>query len=117
MRIILFTGLIALLTFAVQSFFPWWSIIIPPVLLGILAFKKGNEAFFSSFLGLFLLWVIHASMQHATSSGDMAERMASTFGLPVVVLLLITGLVGGLVAGFAGLSGFYLQRVTAKKKR
>lgn len=117
MRIILFTGLIALLAFVTQSFFPWWTIVIPSAVLGLLAFRKGNEAFISSFAGLFLLWLIHALMQHTTSSGDMTERMAATFGLPLVVLLLVTGLVGGLVSGFAGLSGYYLQQLTHKKKR
>lgn len=117
MRIILFTGLIALLAFAVQSVFPWWTLVIPPLVIGFFIFRKGSEAFLSSFLGLFLLWVIHASLQHATSSGDMAVRMGDTFGLPVVVLLGITGLVGGMVAGFAGLSGWYLQQLTRKTKQ
>lgn len=117
MRIILFTGLVALLAFGVQTLFPWWTLIIPPALLGLFVYRKGNEAFLSSFLGLLLLWIIHAGLQHATSSGDMAMRMAGTFGIPVVVLLLATGVVGGLLAGLAGLSGFYLQRTQQKKRR
>lgn len=110
MRIILFAGLIALLTFAIQSFLPWWSITLFPLLLGFTVLRHWKEAFFAAFTGVFLLWVIHASVQHYSSTGAMGQIMSDTIGVPLPVLILITGLLGGLVAGLGGLSGFFIQQ-------
>lgn len=111
MKLIISIGLVALGGYVLQSFMPWWGIVVIPVLVGYTMHRKTKMAFASGFLGIFLLWGIHAFNTHISSSGHLGERMAMVFQMPNPYLLIIAGaVIGAIVAGFAGLTGIYLRR-------
>jgi hypothetical protein len=108
--------LIAIISFVAQLFLPWWS-----VALVAFAFCLGRplgsvRSFLSSFLGVGLVWLAYALWQHVQSGGILTSRMAEVLKLPpsAAALLVITPALGGLIAGLAGLAGYWVRRATQK---
>lgn len=103
--------LTALLAFISGLFLPWWGIAITSLLVAVLVHQKAGKAFLAGLSGVFLLWGALAWWIDMKNNGVLSARIASVLPLGGNALLLIiaTGLVGGLVAGMAALSGSYLR--------
>lgn len=109
-RIILFL-LIALFSFVLQLFLPWWIIAIVAFGAALWKATNGSNAFWSGFLGIMIVWLLMASFTHIRTDGILTSRIAALFSLPAsFLLILITALVGGLVGGMAALSGYYVRQ-------
>ena len=113
MKFLISILLIALSSFAAGLYLPWWSIAIAAFI--VLAFipQKPLFAFLSGFLAVFLLWTILALAISSSNEDLLAHKMSmiilktdSPFGL-----VLATGFIGALVAGFAALAGTFLRRL------
>ncbi|MBO6523252.1 MAG: hypothetical protein JJ971_05455 [Balneolaceae bacterium] len=100
------TVLIAITAFLLNIIFPWWSIAIPGLIFGYLFKKKAHVSFGWGFLAVFLLWGGQALYIHFANNGILSTRIAEMLGVgsPYLVIL-ITGVLGGLVSGFATLTG------------
>lgn len=107
--------LIAITAFLLNLFLPWWSIGLPGALLGYLFKQKGAASFGWGFLALFLLWGGQALYTHFANDGILSSRIAEMLGVgsPFIVIL-VTGVLGGLVSGLATLSGSFMN---ARKKQ
>ncbi len=90
---------------------PWWSIAIPGLILGYQFNPKAGAAFGWGFLALFLLWGGQALYIHFANDGILSTRIAEMLGVgsPYLVIL-ITGILGGLVSGLATLTGTLLKK-------
>jgi hypothetical protein len=112
MKFVISVILIALLSFAGCLYFPWWSIAIMAFVTGILIPQKPARAFLSGFMAVFLLWILLSWWISAANGHVLAHKMSlivlKTDNLPV--LIFATGLIGGLVAGFASLAGSFLRK-------
>jgi len=108
--------LTALLAFIGGLYMPWWSIAIAAILVAMLVHQKAGKAFLSGFFGVFLLWAGLAWWINMKNESILATKIASVLPLggSAIILLLVTGVIGGLVAGFAALSGSYLR--TSKRR-
>jgi hypothetical protein len=97
---------IAVSAFLLNLFLPWWSIAIPGLIFGYLFNKKALPSFGWGFLALFLLWGGQALYIHFANDGILSTRIAEmlSVGSPMLVVL-ITGIIGGLVSGLATLTG------------
>lgn len=106
------TGFIA----GILSFSPWWGFAITSFLVAVLVHQKGGKAFLSGFLGVFFLWAGLAWWMDMKNNGILSQKIAQILPLSgnSYLLILITGVAGGLVAGFAAMSGSYL-RASSKK--
>jgi len=106
MRLIIAIILIALLSFAAEYFFSWWSLAV--ICFGVAIFLRlcFGSAFLAGFLGIFLLWFIVGALRDSANDHVLSSRMAQLFGLSGAIwFLLVASLVGGIVGGFAGWSG------------
>lgn len=112
--------LISIATLVFQFFFPWW-------VSGIIAFafacykaKSASQAFKSGFLALFVVWVGMGLVQTIPNDHLLANRIGAMFMLPAdfrlnwLIILLVTGIIGGLAAAFSALAGFYSRRAFCK---
>jgi hypothetical protein len=104
-----------LLSFAACLFLPWWSIAIAAFIVAALIPQKPGKSFLTGFTALFLLWGglsfwISNNNQHilAHKISQLVLKMDNP-----VVLVLVTALIGALVAGFAALAGSYLRSTKA----
>jgi hypothetical protein len=109
--------LTALLAFAagLYGILPWWSFAITSLVVAVTVHQKAGRAFLSGFTGLFLLWSILAFLKDSANDHLLASKVAQILPLggSYIVLILVTGIVGGLVAGLAALTGSYIRQ-TAK---
>ena len=118
MKFIIATILTGLLSFIAGLYLPmWWSFAIIAILVAILIHQKAGKAFFAGFLALFALWGVLALWTDMANEAMLSTKIASVLPLggSSWALILVTGLVGGLVAGFAALSGSYLRSSKTKK--
>jgi hypothetical protein len=103
--------LIMLFAFVAGLYLGWWSIAIVSFLVTLLIHQRAGKAFLSGFLAIFLLWAGLASLINIKNDGVLASKIATVLPLAgnPILLLLVTGLIGGLVAGFAAMSASYLR--------
>ena len=100
---------IAVLAFILELFLPWWSIAISAFLLGY-GFKT-KASFFLGFLGIGFLWLGKAILIDMNAAMPLAENVAKILTInDKALLMLATTVIGGLVGGFAALSGSLLKK-------
>ena len=111
MRFAVSVILTALLAFSACLFLPWWSIAATSFIVAAFMGQRALLSFFAAFTGVFLLWGVMALL----ISGNNGHLLAGKVGVlmfkqsSAFLLILITALVGGVVAAFAGLAGYYLR--------
>jgi hypothetical protein len=103
--------LTALLAFISGLFLPWWGIAIASLLVALLVHQKAGKALLAGFLGVFLLWAGLAWWIDMKNNGVLSKKIASILPLGgnAILLIIVTGFIGGLVAGFAAMSGSFLR--------
>ena len=103
--------LTALLAFISGLFLPWWCMAITSLLVAVLVHQKAGKAFLAGLLGVFLLWAGLAWWIDMKNNGVLSTKIASVLQLGgnAVLLILVTGFIGGLVAGMAAMSGSFLR--------
>lgn len=85
---------------------PWWAAAPIGGLAGWLFPQPAAKSWLTGFAGGFLLWLLPATWFDMANAGIMSGRIGALFmGLPGTALVLLTGLLGGLLAGFGALTG------------
>ena len=111
--------LTALLSFIAGIYISyWWFFAVVAFLVAVLIHQRGFKAFFAGFLALFVLWFVLAFWMDFANEGVLSVKIASILPLggSKWMLMVVTGLISGLVAGFAALSGSYLRSTRPKKQ-
>jgi hypothetical protein len=117
MKFITSTLLIAAFSFIACLYLPWWSIAIAAFTIALLLNQKPLSAFIAGFVALFVLWGLLASF----ISGDNSHILARKMSMMVLksdssmMLILVTGAIGALTAGFAALTGSFLRSLIPLK--
>ena len=90
---------------------PWWGFILISFLVALLIHQIPAKAFASGFLGMLLAWGIMAWWIDWQNGSLLSKQIASIFPLQgsAAAILMLTGIVGGLLGGMAGLTGSYLR--------
>lgn len=111
--------IIIIVSLILQFFLPWW--IIAPIAFGLSFWmaKSGKQAFGSAFLAIFLLWIGMGLVHTLPNENILANRVGSMLSLPDTsfnwtIVLLLTGIIGGLASGVSGLSGFLFREAVKK---
>jgi hypothetical protein len=110
------TLLIAILSFAACLFMPWWVIAIAGFIVAFAIPQKASLAFLSGFIALFILWA-GLSFYISNANDNLLAHKISLLFIKVdnpFMLFVLTGVIGGLVAGFGSLSGRLLKRIIVK---
>jgi hypothetical protein len=107
MKFIVVILLTALLGYAAPLYFPWWSFAVTSFIIALFIHQRAWAAFAATFLGFFLLWGIMALMIDNRNDHLLSQKIATLLPLggSSFLLISITALIGGLISGFAGLSG------------
>ena len=113
MKLIVSIILIAFLSFALGLYLPWWSIAIGAFVVIALIHQPPASAFLTGFLAIFLLWFLMAFIIDLNNEHILSKKLAVLLPLggSSFLLILITALLGGLVAGMGALTGSYLKKI------
>ncbi|MBI5857156.1 MAG: hypothetical protein HZB42_05865 [Sphingobacteriales bacterium] len=111
MKFLIATILTAALAFISGLFLPWWGIAVTSLLVAVIIHQKAGKAFLSGLLGIFILWAGLAWWIDMKNNGILSKKIASVLPLGgnAILLILVTGIVGGLLAAFASMSGSFLR--------
>ena len=110
--------LTALVSFVACLFLPWWVIAIVGFVVAFIVPLKPSLSFVSGFGALFLLWTL-LSFFISRANGHILAHKVSMVILKAdnpFLLMLVTGIIGGLVAGLGSLSGRLFKNLLAAKK-
>ncbi len=103
--------------FLLQSFLPWWVILILAFVASAIVSKTGKIAFWQSFLAIFLLWLGMSLFKSMPNDHILANRVAQMFMVKYpMVLMTLTALIGGLFAGISGYCGYHFRKALYNQK-
>ncbi len=120
MKTIISILLTALLAFAIGLFeYPWWSFTITTVAVFTAIPQHTGKSFLAGFVSIFSLWLILALKIDFANEHLLSQKIASILPLNgnYTLLILVTAIVGGLVAGFSAATGSLLRKVLITKKK
>ncbi len=106
-KIIFFIVLLSV-SLLTQLSFPWWiGVVIAPFVIAFFLSSNQKEAFFLSFISLFIIWFLGSLWSHIPSKGILTKQVAEILPLGgnSILLILVTSLIGGLVGGISAWSG------------
>jgi hypothetical protein len=119
MKFLLTTILIILFSFLSCLYFPWWSIAVVAFIIAVLIPQSHLASFISGFIALLLLWGF-LSLWTSISNGHILAHRVSLLIFKTdspYLLIIVTALIGALVAGFAALTGSFLQEQTVEARK
>jgi hypothetical protein len=118
MKFVVATLLTGLLAFIAGIFLPWWSLALVAFGVALLVRQTNGFSFLAGFLGIFLMWALVAAWIDWQNKSLLSQKIAQLFPLggSSLLLVLVAAFVGGLVGGFAALSGSLLRRLFEKKE-
>jgi len=105
--------LTALLGYVGGLFFDWWIIAVAAFIVAAVIPQKPYLSFLSALLGMFVLWFGLASYIDMSNEQLLSGKIAALLfkqSSPWLIKI-ATGLVGGITAGFSGLTGCYFRRL------
>lgn len=107
------TLIIALL---LSPYLPWWSVMVAGFVSALFFSLKKAAVFFVPFLAVFLFFVLYAYMLSSVNNFILAKKIAILLPLggDPFVLILVTGLIGGLATGVAAMLGKQLSNLVKK---
>lgn len=107
MRILLIAGA----TVLGQIYLPWFIIVFVPFLIEAILGRGDSTKFFSGFYGVAIPWMALAGYIDFKSESILSVRILEMFSLPRYgfVMVIITGLLGGLMGGLSSLVGGWLR--------
>lgn len=113
--------LILVICLVLQLFLPWWIIAPVAFFLAFWKAKSAKKAFGNGFSAIFTLWCIIGLVKTIPNENLLANRVGQMLQLPDLsfnwlIVLLITGLVGGLAAGLSALAGYYFKEALNQPK-
>ena len=99
------------------EYLPWWSVAVAAFTISLVINQRPGVSFLSGFLGIALLWIAYSSWINQLNESILSERIASVLPLQgnPLLLILLTGIVGGLAGGLSALSASYLVRPAQRR--
>lgn len=112
MKFVMSFLLTGLFSFILCLYLPWWSVAVVALLVNLLLHQRPLFAFLSGLTAVFLLWVLLAALINSSNQGILAHRISQIILKTddPAGLILLTGAIGALVAGFAALAGSFCRR-------
>jgi hypothetical protein len=95
------------LAYVLSIFLPWWSVMLAAIISGCFIPLKKSAVFFIPFLAVALLWIVQSYFLSSSNDFLLAKKIATLLMLNgnSTLLLLVTGVIGGLAAGVSGIFG------------
>ncbi|WCO01586.1 hypothetical protein [Psychroserpens ponticola] len=90
-----------------SQFLPWWSVMLASFLTAIIFALKKSAVFYIPFLAIAVFWIVYAFWLSSSNDFTLSKKIAVLLpfqGNPYI-LILVTGIIGGLAAGIAAIFG------------
>ena len=100
-----------LIAYVLSLFLPWWSVMTAALATALFIPLKKAAVFFVPFLAILLFWFVYSYIMSSGNDFTLAKRIAVLLPLGgnPYLLMLVTGIVGGLAAGISAIFGKQLS--------
>jgi hypothetical protein len=100
-----------------SQFLPWWSIMVAAFATSLFFNLKGASVFLVPFLAITLFWMVYAFWLSNPNDFILAKKISILLPLNgnAYLLILVTGIIGGLAAGISGIFGKQCVTLLAKR--
>jgi hypothetical protein len=112
MKFLVSIFLTAVLAYSLGLYMPWWSIALAACAVSVMLYQSPGFSALTGFLGIFLFWCIMSWIRSKANQDILAHRI-SLFILKKdqpVLLIMVTGLLGGLTGALGALTGSLARR-------
>jgi hypothetical protein len=105
-----------ILAYLLSLFIPWWSVMVAAFAIALLVPLKKGAVFFIPFIAILIFWMVYSYVLSSANDFTLARRIAVLLPLGgnPYVLILVTGVVGGIAAGSAAIFGKQLNLIFKK---
>ncbi|MFT6881717.1 MAG: hypothetical protein ACI83W_001595 [Marinoscillum sp.] len=118
MKLLIRIVLIFLFTYLLSFYAPWWIIFAVSFLVGFFIYGHPFNAFLAGFLGGGILWLSYSWYLDLNTNSILTNKIVALFPFEdPFTLIALSGLVGGLSAGFGALSGNSFRGLFIKKQK
>ncbi|MEJ2112456.1 MAG: hypothetical protein P8X62_01685 [Flavobacteriaceae bacterium] len=106
------------LALVLSEILPWWSIMIAAFATALFIPLKHSAVFFMPFSAIALLWMISAYVLSSSNNFILAKKIAILLPLNgnEYLLILVTGIIGGIASGVAAIFGKQTAILLKKRK-
>lgn len=105
------------IAYFITQFGAWYMVAISGFVGGLIT-RKPFRGFLVAFLAVTSLWLVQFWLLSAASPSNLPDRMGALIGVGSrLTLMLVSALIGGLVAGSAGAAGGVLFKQKKKRRR
>ncbi len=116
-NILLFIILILIGAYISGIWFSWYGLIFTCLLVGFLVRIPVYQSWIWSFITVFILYLVKALWIDHANNSILSNRISTMFdGTSVTTLAIISGLTGGLLAGFSSATGTALRNLLKSNK-
>jgi hypothetical protein len=117
MKFIIQVVLTGLLSYGAEHFLPWWTIGICAAIVAMGLSLNKITALLGGFTSIALLWMGAATLIDVHTNSILSVKIAPLLGFQSsTLLILLTGLVGGIVGGLGALSGQQLRTLLTRRR-
>lgn len=109
--------LVFLLTFALTAVGPWWFTAAIPFLLALSFRLSLRQGFWAGFLLIGSIWTLLILFRDAQNQQILAQKMATIFGMPTPVFLMMNILIGAVMGAAAGMAGGMIAQAFRTPKK
>lgn len=105
-----------ILAYLLALVLPWYSVMIASALTALLIPLKKAAVFLVPFLAILLFWAAYSFVLSSANDFTLAKRIAVLLPLGgnPYLLILVTGIIGGIAAGVSAIFGKQLSAVFKK---
>jgi len=111
---VVFTSLVSCI---LQQFVAPWAVVFVAAIFSMLIQTKTSSAFLGGFAAISLLWMVKATIIDVYTDSILSVKVAVLLGLrSTILLILLTGLIGGVLGGLGAASGQQILKIFKRKK-
>jgi len=97
---------------------PWWILILISFVVGFIIYGNGFNVFVSGFLSGTALWLTYAWFLDFMTESILSAKLVLLFPVDEsFMLIVVSGIIGGLAAGLGATTGNSLRLLFVKKKK
>ncbi len=98
--------IVIVICLVLQILMPWWAAAVAGFVVGLVFNNPSFKSFSIGFIAVFIVWATYSFWLDVQNASVLSQKIAVLFSVnQPVLLLLITGIIGGITGGLGSWAG------------